>query len=105
MDQRERDLVASTNDTVAHALLFGQMLDANGRCTACINGSGLLVSRALSNHGQTLEVSSEVKTSSFEEVNLSNRPGCCLGYDVLVAQERSASNRVFAMAAIVGLLK
>jgi hypothetical protein len=105
VDQRERDLIASANDTVAHALLFSQMLDANGRSAACINGSGLLVSRALSNHGQTLEVSSKIEASSFEEVNLSNRPGCCLGYDVLVAQERPASNRVFAMAAIVGLLK
>jgi hypothetical protein len=61
----------------------------------------LLVASRLSNHRQTLLVSSEVEATAFKQVNVLDSACCGFSDHVLVAQEGAASNCVLSVTAVI----
>ena len=85
VNEGQWNLIASSDDAVAHALFLTELLQTESRGATRVHGPRLLVASRLSNHRQTLLVSSEVKPSPFEHVNMLDSTRCGFSDHVLVA--------------------
>ena len=104
VNKRERKLVAPTNHTVPHALFFSDVLESGCRCASSIGGTWLCMAGGFANHWQALLVSAEIKSATLQQINVFDRSCRGFGHDVLVAEERPVSNRVFTVTSVVHLL-
>ena len=105
VNERQRNLIAATDDAVTHALFLTDLLEAGCGSAAGIGGPGLLMACSSPDDGETLLISAEIQTPALQKVHLLDGTSGGFGDEVLVAEERPATYGVLAVAAVVRLLK
>ena len=105
VNERQRDLIAATDDAVAHALFLTDLLESGCGSAAGIGGPRLLMACSFSDDGKALLIPAEIQTPALQQVHLLDGTSGGFGDEVLVAEERPATDGVLAMAAVVRLLQ